>query len=388
MAYLSNLEKKKNDEIAQFNTSGVVGSSALPTSSNISATRDTPTSGWTNLQDYLDVNRGVGVDSAKYVTKGINEEVDQTSNAIDDFGNNTINDYNTKSQEYDKTSGGIVSGLNDASSVLDPAKNFLSTTVNPYSKDDITAQKDATVSKVKGIGDAQNQKSTFGKLGGSGYKSNWGDLNVLLIRSDENAQNVIKDTVGKGDSLNKKLDTTIGDVEASYKSAQDALQNEKNEVISGAKDAKTKAESGISNRALNYGLENKGNVGFKGASIGDVISDDENIDIQALSEIGGLDYSPYSKTYNVGTLPPRVDSEKSGKLPYNDKTKPTIPDKVFSGLEKPLDATQTNLGNLSTSVSSGFQGLGDYLNEKGTPIINKITPTTISTKYVPKVRIR
>lgn len=315
MAYLSDLEKKKNDEIAQFNTSGVVGSSALPTSSNISATRDTPTSGWTNLQDYLDVNRGVGVDSAKYVTKGINEEVDQTSNAIDDFGNSTINDYNTKSQEYDKTSGGIVSGLNDASSVLDPAKNFLSTTVNPYSKDDITAQKDATVSKAKGIGETQNQKSTFGKLGGSGYKSIWGDLNALLIRSDANAQNVIKDTVGKGDLLNSKYDTTLGNVESSYKSAQDALQNEKNEVISGAKDAKTKAESGISNRALNYGLENKGNVGFKGASIGDVITPDEQLDLDSLAEIAGIEVSPYNKTFKAGTPPPTPKAEVNNDSP-------------------------------------------------------------------------
>lgn len=403
MAYILDEEEKKD-----MTTSGVVGSGVVGSSNNGYSpnTSNQPSgTGFINLDTYLNANKGRGSDVAGMAfgddVSNANSFMSENNNTASDIFRNSRNNINTNKTN----ASNIVNGMSsDASNIKDSALGILNTSApSAYNYGNIET-KGAAIGNV--LGDAfkkDNQIANImdgGKKSYSTYTTNFGNLDRFLLNADQAGISSLNRIKSKANDVSNNIKDTKSSIDSSIKSEADSLQSAKDSIKNAAKSIKIGKEDTLGKKASIFGKENTGNTGFKGASIGDVISDDENVDIQALSEIGGLDYAPYAKTYNAGTRPPIVDSVKSGHLPQNlGALKNTslgkaiqAADKLSSGIKNPIKATQTNLGNLSNYVSNAGQKAGDYIKEKSAPIVEKLTPQapkiSLPTPSVPSVSVK
>lgn len=313
--YLTDEEKKKLAE-SGINTSGIIGSYTSPSSPAGGAAgaapqpEKTPGTGYVNLAQYLDMNKGQGASLADTVTadvrKGISDYTTGAQKALDE-----------SSGKFNEASGSgraseVKSAITqDAAGQKQAAKDFLGSAYSGPTAADYTTglsqQKSDLGSKLSKVDDFETQQQALAKAYGGGYRSGYGLLDTFLLRGDESGQKRISDV--KSTDLGTTYDRAAQELSAREQAARQKLEENKKSVIDTAIGKKSAVENeGLSRlQELERAHEPfKENEGYKSGSLGDVLQDKEKLDLEALAEIARLDPNSdwYKKTFDVGRAKP------------------------------------------------------------------------------------
>jgi len=371
-----------------LNTSGVVGGS---TSSQImQPTAKAPAnSGFTNLDRYLDLNKGVGAGLASTANKGITDDVDK-------FGTDTtstVSDLNTKFAESTKAAEtaatGIKDGLTkDASENLAGAKSFVGSGYTGPTVGSTVATLGATKNDLNGrlekVDDYGTVQSNLSKQ--YNYSDGFRDLDAFLMQGDKSGRDELAKIKGKTSDVNNVYNTAkkgLEGAEASGRTGYEGLQKGVKDSTAGIRE---KIKTGANARIGGYGSEAQGNVGFQGAGLGDVLSQAELDDIAALNDIGGLSAEEYAKSYKAGAPPPpppppppKIDEAPIGTFQIGEtKTNPdgtiTLPDGSTTTQEV-IDSSPKPTTTVSPYTPTGTVDLtGGMSDAELEAILGKPTP--------------
>jgi len=317
MAYLIDpLEEKKKQDAAQgMGTSGVVGSnvSAPGSQGNVAADTKAPTSsGFVNLQSYLDANKGSGEGMAQNMTKKVAADADSYSGQAADAAAKAEQAMKDSVKDAAGNAQSIGGGIAGAKQNYGDAANFLNSGYGGPSAGDYTtdlkAGKDALTGKLDKVDDNATQQTmlrdTYGQNGN--YSSGFGALDTFLIGNDSNAQKRIGEVKSKTADVAKSFDDSSGKIAQSEAAAKGILDTAKNELKGTISKRKGSIEDTGLKRMLDKNTTNTNYKGFQAASLGDGLYDSDLMELEALSGLIGEEYNPskYGRTWNAGEAPP------------------------------------------------------------------------------------
>ena len=342
MAYTEEYRNKKKELDAAGNPVGINTSGSMDSTTGPAAPTNqdsTPTSGFVNLQQYLDVNKGQGEKIAGAYTGDLNKKVDTfktgTTKTVDDLKGK----IDTAGTGYETAGTGVVADLNSKTTGdLSGATNFLNT---GYAGPDTTetlanlgVEKKALNESLGQVDNTETQQaglqSTFSKDNGN-YGQGFGLLDRFLMTGDQAGRDAIAKTKGRSAEVTNAYTgagTTLGTATTAAKEKQDKA---KSAIKTAAGTRRTGIEGSFGDRIKAKDATSGDNIDTAGASIGDVITGDENAYLDALNAIaGGPAATPYEKTWKEGTkkpLPPppppppasTIDTTPTGKSPLDSK---------------------------------------------------------------------
>lgn len=323
--YLTEDEKKKQEQGGAVSTtrptSGVVESAAPSGAAPTAApAAPTPGTGFVNLQQYLDVNKGAGGTLASAATKGLTQQVA-------DYGSEAAKVAQTGASKIQdaagtKTAEQLRIGLGqDASANKDAAQAFLGAGyAGPAAGDfttDLAAKKDALTDSLGKVDSAENLQTaladTYGKAGN--YSKGFGLLDQFLVQGDQSGRDTLASVKNKAADVTKKYDTTAQQLTSAEDAARKQLAANQAAVKSTARfvkdDTLKKADSAIA--AMNKNLDTS-REGASAAGYRDVIDENKRADLEALDAIltESGDYS--GGGFNAGTPKP-TDKDLEGYTP-------------------------------------------------------------------------
>lgn len=318
MAYIADQDddqiKKQQDQ--GLNTSGVVGAnaSAGPTASGGAAvdTKAPTSTGFVNLQQYIDANQGTGAKMASDATKDL-------SNQVTNYGQTAAStvsgakggfDAASKDDEAKQITGGLAK---DANGTYGQASKYLSSGYSGPQASDYTgtlgASKDTLNGQLNGVDKQSNQQDLLRNAYGSNgqYSNGFGQLDSFLIGGQQEGRDVINGVKGQTSTVNNAYNGAANSLNGMQTDAQ-------NRLASNQAGIKTAAKTDLGNivGAGNQALAQKNasldpnNVGTAKGSLGDVLTDKNHVDLQALSQLSGGQYDQNwnNKTFNAGTAKP------------------------------------------------------------------------------------
>jgi len=323
MAYTEEYNKRRKDpgDMNVLNTSGPTDTTtggALPTNQD-----STPTSGFVNLQQYLDTNKGAGEKIAGAYTGDINKKVDDFKTGSGKTAADTVGAINTVGSGYESKGSGIIGDINkNMTGDLSGAANFMGQGYGGPDTSgtvaDLASNQTDINNQLGKVDDAATQQtglmSTFGKDSGGNYSSGFGGLDRFIMGGDQSGQDVIARTKGRvGEVVNAYTGakTAIGNAETAARGKLTTAQANLKKAA-GLRKGGIEANNfttRIADRNKTYG----DNENTQGASIGDVITGDENAYLDALASLSGGPKSTYGKTFKAGNVkapppPPTPDS--------------------------------------------------------------------------------
>jgi hypothetical protein len=323
MAYLAD-QDDENDLQKQQNgqsTSGVVGTAtpgatasgggAAPSGA---ANPTAPTStGFVNLQSYLDANQGTGAGLAGAATKPLTDQVGT-------YGQTAANTVSGAKSGFDAAAGDsqaatAKSGLaSDATGGYDAASHFVNSNYGGPKASDYTGalatQQGTLDGQLSGVDKQSNQQdllnSAYG-ANGQQYTNGFGQLDSFLIGGSQDGRAAINGVKGQTANVDSAYNNAANSLNGMQTDSQNRLAANQAGVRSAAGADATNIVNGAQplvgqkNTTLN-----KSNVGTAQASLGDVLTDKNRTDLQALSQLSGQAYNPdwNKKTFNAGTAAP------------------------------------------------------------------------------------
>ena len=365
MAYTEEYRNKKKELDAAGNPVGINTSGSMDSTTGPAAPTNqdsTPTSGFVNLQQYLDVNKGQGEKIAGAYTGDLNKKVDTfktgTTKTVDDLKGK----IDTAGTGYETAGTGVVADLNSKTTGdLSGATNFLNT---GYAGPDTTetlanlgVEKKALNESLGQVDNTETQQaglqSTFSKDNGN-YGQGFGLLDRFLMTGDQVGRDAIAKTKGRSAEVTNAYTgagTTLGTSTTAAKEKQDKA---KSAIKTAAGTRRTGIEgSNFTDRIAAENAFSGDNEGAAGASIGDVITTDENAYLDALNSLaGGPAMTPYAKTFKLGTkkqLPTPSVAIPPAKLPEGVTTADVTGGKDNANfVSKALDFSGDPIGAFST----------------------------------------
>jgi hypothetical protein len=290
-----------------LNTSGSLDTTtggALPTNQD-----STPTSGFVNLQQYLDTNKGAGEKIAGAYTGDINKKVDTFKTTTDKTAAETAAGINAAGDSHVQEGSNLVGNINaNMTGDLTNASNFANKSYVPdtlKTDDAITAGQTDINNQLGKVDDTATQQaglmSTFGKDNGN-YGSGFAGLDRFIMGGDESGRAIVAKTKGRTGEVNSAVGNYGTMKSAATTAAQKKLSDSQTALKNAAKARKGSIEANnfgtrIAQKNATYG----DNENTAGASIGDVMSGDEKAYLDALSDLSGGPRSTYGSTFKPGT---------------------------------------------------------------------------------------
>ena len=403
MAISEEWRRKRKDEgdANGLNTSGSMDTTtggALPTNQD-----STPTSGFVNLQQYLDTNKGAGAGIAGAYTGDLNKKVDAFKTSTDKTTKDTVGTIDAAGSGYESKGSGIIGDINNnMTGDLSGASNFMGQGYGgPDTSDTVAglASNQTDINNQLGkVDDAATQQtglmSTFGKDSGGNYSSGFGGLDRFIMGGDQSGRDVIARTKGRvGEVVNAYTGakTAIGNAETAAKGKLTTAQANLKKAA-GLRKGGIEANNfttRIADRNKTYG----DNENTQGASIGDVMTGDEKSYLDALADISGGPRSTYGSTFAAGNKKAAIDQGASANQGgYTGPTAQLNPAELAQkalkdNIQKGIDFTKDPTGTLS--MQGARQTAADYDNniaEANRAIIAKTTPVSINA--VKKLKFR
>lgn len=312
-SYLTEEEKQKALQQGA-NTSGIVGGTTASGGSAGAQQGEAkdPGTGFVNLQQYLDANKGAGAQLANDASKTLSAAADNYSTDASKLVQTAQDKF--KEASKDTQAASINSGVKaDASAIHDTAKDFLGAGYSGPLANDYTAGLGADKTRLQtdlGKVDDQatlqsNLKTAYGKNGR--YTDGFSLLDSFLARGDQSGQDALKAVKDKGTTVGNTYDATAATLGQAEQDAKTKLNQNKTSIVDTAKNTRTGIEDSGKQKVsdLNSALDPT-NVDTKAASLGDVYTDDDYSKLLALSDLANLDgdTSWYDSTYNKGQKRP------------------------------------------------------------------------------------
>lgn len=317
MAYITDLEeeKEKQKDGAQ-STSGVVDSTATGGAATgkgpVVDTKAPTSSGFVNLQQYLDANKGAGAKMASESTKELSESADTYKKDADAAVQSFQKDSSAAAGDDDaaKLSSRLAT---DASGAYSDAAAFLGSSYGGPQAGTAAAELGASKEPIQGnlnkVDDTYYQKDllrqTYGKDGH--YTSGFGALDSFLMNGEQSGRDVISGVKAKAGEVGKAYDDAAARINQSETDARNKLAANQASL----KDNARKVQENIVKQGLDkVGTINKGiNRDFietSDASLGDALSDKDRLDLEALANLAGADKDAawYRKTFSSGRAKP------------------------------------------------------------------------------------
>lgn len=317
MAYIADQD---DDQIKQqqdqgLNTSGVVGANAAtgPTASGSSAvdTKAPTSTGFINLDKYLDANQGTGAKMATDATKGLTNQVTDYSQtaAKTVSGAKGAFDAASRTGEANKIKSGLAS---DANGTYGQASKYLQSGYSGPQTSDYTgtlgASKDTLNGQLNGVDKQSNQQDLLRNAYGSNgtYSNGFGQLDSFLMGGQQEGRDVLGNVKAQTGTVNNAYNGAATSLNGMQTAAQNNLASNKAGIRTAAKtDMGNIVGAGNTAVTAKNATLNPNNVGTANASLGDVLTDKNHVDLQALSQLSGGQYDPNwnNKTFNGGTAP-------------------------------------------------------------------------------------
>jgi hypothetical protein len=322
LAYLK--ENEEENQLGQVQTSQESSSFAPGTSAGSSPDQQgqqqglggTPGSGWTNLSQYLDVNKGQATGLANDLTKDVNGKVDSFKSTSSAGAVGEINKQAGNDAAKNITSNVVANA--------DQAKGFLGQQVN-VNPNDYTANVRATGGQLKDtLGQVDNQQFQQGELqkiykDKPNYTSGFGALDSFLLFGDQDSKGKLQQVKARTGEVDNKVASFGGEIDSAVTSAKDQLAKNQGAVRQAVKDkygniistasgrvdgaksaaktaAETKAAEIFNKKKGEYaGFINDGADGDQGFQfiknndkfgVNNVVTDDE---VSALNSLAGID---------------------------------------------------------------------------------------------------
>lgn len=314
MAFIADLtdeeKQKAADQGSGVRTSGVIDGSATSSGNqgDIAKPTTTPGTGFINLQQYLDTNKGVGGKLAGDMTKGVNDSVDKFKSDSSSVVDQSKTNFASASQD-DKANEINSSLKTNASGTYDDASKFLGSAYSGPQATDYTASLAADRDRILGnLNQVDNQtfqqaalKDTFGKSGNP-YTQGFGLLDSFLINGDESGRAKLAEVKARGGEVGSTYDTSAQELSNAEKSARGKFSANKNSIRDTAKSERENlikaGESKIAN--LNKTLDaNK--IETSAASLGDVFEQKNFDDLDALAGLSLQENNfDRGRTFNAG----------------------------------------------------------------------------------------
>jgi hypothetical protein len=271
-----------------------------------------PSTGYVNLQQYLDANKTAGSEIADAIgadiatdAKTLQDQATKTQTSAENAYSGAAKDAETKAlQDKFKT---------DASGAYQNASTFLKSGYSGPDAGNYTATlseaQKALQNKTSLLGTQEGQLAALNqKFGKSGqYSSGFGLLDQFLLQGDQSGRDKLKEIQTKASDAGKSANDATTKILDAQTKAQGRYQENQKTL---RKSAKSELENQIGKASHQRGLMNDkldmNRIGAKKASMGDVLNQKQIADIQALSNIANEKFDPssYQKTYNPGTERP------------------------------------------------------------------------------------
>ena len=391
MAISEEWRRKRKDEgdANGLNTSGSMDTTtggALPTNQD-----STPTSGFVNLQQYLDTNKGAGAGIAGAYTSGLNKNVDDFKTSADKTATETAAGINAAGDSHVQEGSNLIANLGaNMTGDLTNTANFVGKGYTPDTQknDAAIAEGQTDINNQLGkVDDTATQQtglmSTFGKDNGN-YGSGFAGLDRFIMGGDESGRAAVAKTKARTGEVTGAANNYGTMKSTATAASQKKLTDTQAKVREAAKLRKGSIEANnfgtrIAQRNATYG-DNENTVG---ASIGDVMSGDEKSYLDALADISdptGKSRSTYGSTFKPGTAKQKNNTnpvsgnqnEKSvgdvagkGSLDFVNKVAGALtnPQKTLS-----TAGAQQTLGDLQKNVSlNNAYDLNEYSMDRISP---------------------
>lgn len=307
-SYLTDEEKKKADAQAGVNTSGVIeGTAGAGTSAGMAEQQaKAPGTGFVNLQQYLDMNKGAGAGIAGKVTEDVNKAADTYSTTAQqklEQGKEKFSEA-SKSGQASQIRSSIVS---DADQNKQAAQDFLGAGYAGPRATDLAAPLAADRTKLQSdlskVGDLEQQQANLQKAyGGTGnYSSGYGLLDSFILQGDQSGRDKINQVKGRAAEVGSTFDTTSSKLKAEEEAARNALAENKRSIVSTADQERARIENEANRKAQRINLEiaQQKREGAKNASIADALDDNQLSDLRALAELSNAN-TDYFRTLDRG----------------------------------------------------------------------------------------
>ena len=388
MAISEEWRRKRKDvgDANGLNTSGSMDTTtggALPTNQD-----STPTSGFVNLQQYLDTNKGAGAGIAGAYTSGLNKNVDDFKTSTDKTATETADGIKAAGDSHVQEGSNLIANLGaNMTGDLTNTANFVGKGYTPDTQknDDAIAAGQTDINNQLGkVDDTATQQtglmSTFGKDNGN-YGSGFAGLDRFIMGGDESGRAAVAKTKARTGEVTGAANNYGTMKTTATTAAQGKLTKAQQDVKNAALARKGSIEANnfttrIADRNKTYG----DNDNAVGASIGDVMTGDEKSYLDALADLSGGARSTYGSTFKVGTAKQKNNTnpvsgnqnEKSvgdvagqGSLDFVDKVAGALtnPQKTLS-----TAGAQQTLGDLQKNVSlNNAYALNDYSMDRISP---------------------
>lgn len=373
--YLTDEEKKKNQE-AGVNTSGVVGGTTAGGTASGAAEQQakTPGTGYVNLQQYLDVNKGAGAQLANTVTQDANKAADTYKSAAEKALEESKNKYSQTVDAASQKAGQLQSGIvQSASQNRDAAKDFLGAGFNGPQAQDFTgglaADKGRVQSQLSSVADINNQQAAlqknYGKQGN--YTQGYGLLDSFLLQGDESGRKQIEATKNRANEVAGTFDSTAQAIAAQEQKAKADFDASKKSIVDTAAQEKAKRENEALRKAsvMNTQIAREKREGATNASVADALNDTQLADLQALADIANIN-ADYVRTLNPGRKPekqaaPQPSSEEG--VSFNptgkrfDANGNEIPPDAGVGVAIPKEVAGKPVPSLPIPTTSTWQAM-------------------------------
>jgi hypothetical protein len=401
MAISEEWRRKRKDEgdANGLNTSGSMDTTtggALPTNQD-----STPTSGFVNLQQYLDTNKGAGAGIAGAYTGGLNKKVDEFKTSTDKTATETAAGINAAGDSHVQEGSNLIANLGaNMTGDLTNTRNFVGKGYTPDTQktdDAIVAGQTDINNQLGKVDDTATQQTglmaTFGKDNGN-YGSGFAGLDRFIMGGDESGRAVVAKTKARTGEVTGAANNYGTMKSTATTAAQAKLAKAQKDVKDAALARKGSIETNnfgtrIAQKNATYG-DNENAVG---ASIGDVMTSDERSYLDALAELGGGTKSTYGSTFKEGTKKAVIDpGSNANQGGYTGPTAQLNPAELAQkalqdNIQKGIDFTKDPTGTLS--MQGARQTAADYDNniaEANRAVIAKTTPVSINA--VKKLKFR
>lgn len=342
MAYRSNLlEEKDQKGIAPSTSSSGVftaqGATGTPQSNQAATPTSSPT-GFTNLQAYLGQNQNVGgIASAAAGTTGQKQYESNVSGQAQQFGQ----EAQKAGEAATKTAQELSTGLTQKPlETTQQAGEFLGQSyagpkADTYSAK-VAAEQAAQEQKLSTLGTTAGQQtalqSAFGKQGQ--YTKPYSVLDQFLMAGNPEARASLEAQRQQQVTEAKKAGTGAQEqLKSQQKAAEEQFKKQQEAVKQAAKTEQGKRQTTATRAIEQKELENITKPGYQRASYGDVLSDAQIADLQALADLSGESIADLrSKTFTPGTIPESqggFERQAPGTVPKLNKNV-----KIPSELEK------------------------------------------------------
>jgi hypothetical protein len=332
MAYRSNLldEEDQKGIAPSTSSSGVFtaqGSTGTPQSNQAATPTSSPT-GFTNLQAYLGQNQNVGgIATAAAGTTGQKEYESRVGGQAQQYGQ----EAQKAGEAATKTAQELSTGLTQKPlETTQQAGEFLGQSYSGPKADTfgakVAAEQAGQEQKLATLGTTAGQQtalqSAFQKQGQ--YTKPYSVLDQFLMAGNPEARASLEAQRQQQVTEAKKAGTGAQEqLKAQQKAAEDQFKKQQEAVKTTAKTEQEKRKQTAEQAIGQKELENLTKRGYQRASYGDVMSDQQIADLEALAQISGESIADLkSKTFTPGTIPESqggFERQAPGTVPKMDR---------------------------------------------------------------------